>query len=167
MEIQSITYAQWLKHIKTVKDKGIRSDSMKVLCTNYPQVNMMEYQEFVYNEIAKLETVILTESIEKFQITVNKCISENDIEMLVHGFRCLKKDLDTCFFFNVMEKYPVEVKRKLSLQMSKNLQLFVKEFHRYTKRLEENGSDIFISDFEYICRKANLKKYVEELNIYV
>lgn len=167
MEIQCITCSQWLELVRTVKEKGIKCDGMESLCLSCPQINMVEYQELLYNELAKLETVILRETIERFEISVNRCLTENDLEYLNHGIRDLKKDLSVCFFFHKIEQYPIIIRKGLTVQMTENLSGFLKEFDRYVKRIEESGSDIFFSDFGYICRKANLKKYIEELNIYV
>ena len=167
MERKSVAYSQWLEYVRTVKDKGIKSEAMMQLCSSYPQVNMQDYKEYIYNELAKLESLLLSESMEGFQPTVNKCLSENDLELLYSAIKVLKKEVSICFFFNEIEQFSNNMKEKLTIQMVDSLKDFINEFQKYVKRIEDNGNDIFVSDFCYICQKAKLKKFVEELNIYV
>lgn len=167
MEGQYVAYSQWLEYVRDVKDKGIRCDSMTQLCSSYPKVSMQDYHEHIYNELAKLEILLLSESMDRFQSAVNKCLSENDLEFLSGGIRTLKKELSICFFFHKIEQYPRGMKEELTIQMVESLRDFIQEFQKYVKRIEENGNDIFVSDFCYICKKAKLEKYVEEQNIYV
>ena len=166
MEGQLVAYSQWLEYVRNVKGKGIRCDSMVQLCSSYPQVNMQDYHEYIYNELVKLEILLLSESIDGFQSAVNKCLSENDLEFLNRGIINLKKEISMCFFFNEIEQYPQDMKEKLTTQMVEILSSFIKEFQKYVKRMEDSVNDMFVSDFCYICKKAKLKKYVEGLNIY-
>lgn len=162
-----VTYSQWLEYVRYAKEKGIKSDEMQFLSQCYPQVNMQDYQDYLNNELTKLEISLLKKVVDKFQTSVNMCLDELDLELLERALKEFKKEVSICFFFNKITQYPQNMREKLTLQMLEGLSGFAKEFQMYVKRIEDGSNDLFISDFSYICKKAKIIKYIEELNIYV
>lgn len=167
MEKKCIAYSQWLDYIRVIKDDGIACKELDKIACSYPQVDLCNYQDIVYNELAKMEVILLRNVIENFQKSVNICLSENDLEYLSQGVKRFKRDVQKCFFFNAIDEFPGNMREKLATQMVESLHGFSKVFSAFVKNIEENESDLFISDFVYICKKARLKKFIEEQNIYV
>lgn len=165
METKEISYSQWLTLIKEVKEQGIYSEVFQDFRVSVPKIDMKEYQGFIHNELAKLEEIILSQTISKFQKNVNICMEENDLEVFHKGLVRLKKDILNCFFFCEISIFPIEIRAKVGKQMVDILMKFIKDFQKYIKRMEENESDIFCSEICYMYKKAKLEKYVEELLI--
>lgn len=165
-EVEIISYAQWLEVIDKVQEKGMCSDEMQQLHIVYPAVSTKNHYQCIQNEISKLETELLRKTIYQFEASVNHCLEDFDLELLNNGIRVFKKNIQHCFFFNDIEEYPYAVRKNLCNQLISHLISFTEEYAKFVKRLREDNNSLFIEDFDYICKKAKLKKYIEEFNIY-
>ncbi|MCI8427803.1 MAG: hypothetical protein HFJ03_09765 [Lachnospira sp.] len=165
-EIAVISYSQWLELIDRVKEKGVCSDEMYQLHMVCPQVNTEKCYYLIQNEISKLETQLLRKVMYQFESSVNRCLEDFDLELLNHGIRVFKKSVQHCFFFNDIEQYPYAIRKNLCNQLIKNLMVFTQEYAEFVKKLREDNNSLFIEDFDYIYKKAKLKKYIEEFNVY-
>lgn len=165
-EMEMISYSQWLELMNKVQEKGMCSDEMQRLHVVCPEVNTKNHYQFIQNELSKLETELLRKTIYQFEASVNRCLEDLDLEFLNKGIRIFKKNIYHCFFFNNIEQYPYTVRKNLCNQLINPLISFTKEYAQFVKKLREDNNSLFIDDFDYICKKAKLKKYIEEFNVY-
>lgn len=165
-EITAVSYSRWLELIKGIKENGICSDEMRRIKLCYPNVVSEDYYAIIQKELAKLVTELLQKAINKFQSSVNRCLEDSDLEILEYGIKEFKRNIRTCLFFYKIEGYPFTVRKNLCDQAIENLSAFINEYTYFVKKLRENDSSLFVEDFEYICKKAKLQKYIEEFNVY-
>lgn len=166
-EARMISCAQWLELVHAAGKKGARSDEMCMLATVYPSLSAEGYYSTVQKELAGLESALLKKAMNRFQKAVNLSLEDADAEILKSGIKEFKQTVYRCFFFNGMEEYPYAIRKDLCIQVVRKLTDFTDEYENFVKRFGESSYGPFIEEFDYICRKANLKKYVEGFNVYV
>lgn len=157
----ALPYQQWLELVNEAEKKGFASDELCRLQTVYPVIGVSGYDNIVAKETAKLAAVLMKRMIDRFQSCVNRCLEEADTEILRSALRDLKQNIRRCFFFHGIEEYPHAVKRELCDQMVAKLTDFAEEYAGYVKRAGENDHSSFMEEFDYLCKKAGLKKYIE------
>lgn len=163
----AVSYSQWLEYINGAGAKGLKSEAFSSLKGCYPVIGSEAHYGMMQRELAKLETILLKKTVAGFQTAVNRCLEEADPEILEWGIREFKRSVSCCYFFNGIEEYPQTVRKDIGSQMGESLASFVDEYSIFLKKIRENDNSSFIEDFEYICKKAKLKKYIEEFTLYV
>ncbi len=164
--MRGVSYSQWLEYVNGAGAKGFKSQEFSSLQECYPSIGEKAQYGILEKELAKLETVLLKKSISGFQMSVNHCLEESDLEILAWGIKEFKRNVSSCYFFHAIEGYPLIVRKHLCSQIGENLAAFVDEYRIFLKKLSENDSCPFIEDFAYICKKAKLRKFIEEFNVY-
>lgn len=159
---KKVSYSDWLRYVNISRQKGRHCDEFKQLQCSSPVLSGKDYDNYVRNELAKLESEMIKKLIEDFQASVNESFEEMDIYIFEHGMRELKKGISDCVFFDVLSGYSAEIKQDLKNNIRINFLLFIDEFTKYMKRLMEFENDPYICDFIYVYKKSGLKKFVQE-----
>jgi len=161
---QEITWSQWLDLLRAVEKKGIRCEEWNDFSTKCPSGMTAESDYLLEKELANLETTLLKKSVKKMQTAFNECMEDMDLFILEKGLLDFKKEIAACFFFQRLEGFPERVSSSIGDQVAQALRQFVDDFMAYVKKMDENGTNDFLEDVIYLCRKAKLKKYVEEFD---
>lgn len=160
--VKYISYSDWSALISEVMEKGLSCDALNELRAVYPRSVGEAYDTMLYNRLAKLEQFMIEESVGIFQKQMTACLDEADLEIAENAFVKLKKHYVDCLFFQQIPDYPETVKRKMSDEIIRNMQLFRESFLTYLKKLEYTDNSAFIQDYVYICKRnmKKIKKYI-------
>ncbi|MBR4343514.1 MAG: hypothetical protein IKP88_12575 [Lachnospiraceae bacterium] len=165
-EKKQISYANWINLVKSVRKKGVASDEFRELTTSSPLLQGNDYDNFIYNELAILETELIRHITDDFQKSVNNCMEDRDLFIYEKGLKEFKNRIEAGLFFNTIEAFSEEKKRMLKKEIELKLLLFLESFQKYIKSLSEFEADHFIGEIIYLYKKANLKKFVLEKTSY-
>lgn len=165
-EKQAMPWAEWLELIHLVEKKGVSCEEWNAFAQAEPEDLGAGSDHLIEKELAKLETALLEKCIKKLQSSMNQSLEEGDLFFLEKGIRDFKREVAACFFFQRLEGYPLTVKKSMGEQITKILYGFLDEFMGYVKKIDENGTNDFLEDVIYLCRKAKLKNYVGEFDQY-
>ncbi len=161
-----IPYMQWMVHLGRIKEKGIRSEEFYLLTECCPIMAAEDQYIIVQKEMEKLEMVLLKNTMELFQKSVNCSLEDVDLEILIRAIHQFKKNINCCFFFCRIKDYPLRIRKNLYGKVAEKLLSFLEEYFRFLRKMNEAESSRFMEDFSYICQKAGLKKYVEGFDFY-
>lgn len=159
---RTIAYTEWLKYVRASYEKGRHCSEFKELQCVSPLLSGAEYENYVQNELARLETRLIKAALEDFQALVNRSLEEADIYILERGIRQLKESVDACVFFDGMEGCSAEMKNSLKESIRRNFILFTEEFARYIKGLTESERGPYVDEVIYTYKKAKIKNFILE-----
>lgn len=165
-EIKTISYADWLKYVRASYEKGRHCNEFKVLQCSSPILLGTDDENYVWNELAKLESKFIKAAVDGFQNAVNKSLEETDVYIFERGIKEFKKNIIDCVFFDGIEGYSAAMKSRLKESIRFNFMLFIDEFAKYIKKLMEFENDSYINEVIYIYKKANIKKFIQERTVY-
>ncbi len=163
---RQIPYAEWINYIRVSREKGRKCFEFEQLCDTAPMVSGNEYDTYIHNEIAKLEVELIRSMVDDFQKSVNRCFEEQDLFVFEIGLREFKKAVRDCLFFDDVSVFSEEVRNNLKREIRMNLAMFIDEFSKYMRRLSEYEGDVYVNEFFYMYKKANIKKFVREQVVY-
>ncbi len=155
--IEYISYADWISLISDVMAKGLACEELNELKKVYPHSVGDSYDTLIYNQLAKLEEYMLKESVSSFQKQMSLCLEEMDLEIAEMAFLRFRRHYINCMFFLQIPDYSESVKRKMSDEIIRNLNSFIKSFMKYLKKIEYADNSPFIQDYVYISKRS-LKK---------
>ncbi len=164
--IQEMSYTDWLKYVKLSRENGRHCNEFKILQCASPMLSGTDYDNYVRNELAKLESKLIKTAVDDFQRSVNKSFEERDVYIFEKGIKELKSSIIDCIFFDNIAGYSAEIKNDLKENIQLNFILFIDEFSKYIKKLMEDESDSYVNEIIYIYKKANVKKFIQERTIY-
>ncbi|MBD5459852.1 MAG: hypothetical protein HDR26_02755 [Lachnospiraceae bacterium] len=104
---------------------------------------------------------MIKKTIDKFQDIVNTGIEEYDLEIIKTGIREFKKNVAVCFFFADIHEYPLLIREELATRLTEKFKDFIAEYMSFVRRTSQYGGSLFFEEFEYICKKAKLDKFIE------
>lgn len=165
-KIKKISYTAWLIYIKASYEKGRHCDEFKMLRCSSPDISGTDYEKYVWNELAKLESQFIKTAVEDFQNSVNKSLEEMDVYIFERGIKEFKRSINDCVFFDSIKGYSAEMKSKLKENIQSSFMLFIDEFAKYIKKLREYERDSYANEVIYIYKKANLVKFIQERTVY-
>ena len=160
-ETEGVLYSNWLELVNEAKNEGLKSESLKKLANCHPNTEQKIKDERIYNELVKLENVLVQVTIERFQKKVNASLEENDVEFLQIGLRELKQNIKKCFFFMEVMEYPQLIRKDLCEKITDIVLVFWKEFMEFVNQMGRNSNDVFAEDFVYLCKNFKMNKFVE------
>lgn len=163
---KEISYTDWLKYVEVSKEKGRHCKEFKILQCSALVYLGTDYDNFIRNELAKLETQLMKTAIENFQKSVNKSMEEIDIYIFEQGIREFKKSISDCMFFDSIAGYSMKIRNDIKKNIRFHFMRFIDEFAKYIKKFMEYESDSYVNEMIYVYKKANIKKFIQERTIY-
>jgi hypothetical protein len=162
MKAKKIPYFEWVDYVKVSTQRGKKCQEFNILMNTFPDFNMDKYQDYAKNELIKLEMKLIKDSILSFQKTVNKSMSETDVYIFEKGVKTLKKDIVNCLFFDNIDCFSNSIKNDLRKSVKKNYMLFLDEFINYLRKAYCYDYSSYIDDINYVFKRANIKKFIQE-----
>ena len=159
---KEISYEEWLKIIKNVKDNGLKDESYDVLINNYPRKLDVRSIGQLLNQIAELEIFLLKSAFKKFEKCLNEAIYENDMEFIEISVARFIRDLSRCLFFNYMDCITNENKMNLQNDICLNVSRFQKDIEYFLKKSSIDDGGYFIQDILYVLQKRNIARDILE-----
>ena len=161
-----VAYSDWINFINAVKEKGVHSLEFEKIKNSEPIVGGAGGEKLLQQEITKLEIEIIYDAIGGFEKAINLSIEEADLYILEKGLRDLKQAIADSMFFDAFESLTKESKDNLKRQIAANLYMFIDEFSKFMKKLSEEGNSLYVDEFLYIYKKANIRKFIQESVLY-
>lgn len=163
---KQIPYADWINYVRMSREKGRRCPEFYELRISSPIIGGSEYDTYIHNEIAKLEVELIRALVDDFQKSVNTCFEEHDLFIFEKGLRDFKRAVRECLFFDEISDFSEDVRNNLKKEIRMNLSVFLDEFSKYMRKLSEYEGDVYINEFFYMYKKANITKFVREQIVY-
>ena len=165
-EVRHIPYSEWSEKVRLSCLKGRHCQEFLELKQSAPSYKGTDYEQFVFNELAKLETELIKDTIKNYQKAMNKCFDELDLHFFARGLKELKLAIDDCLFFDEIELLSIESEKKLKSEIYSNYTGYFDKFSRYVDKMEKYETDQFVREFVYMYRKAHIDKYIQERTSY-
>lgn len=159
---KEISYCEWIDCVRLSCKKGYHSKAFEILLCSEPRIESISFDANIYNELAKLETLLIKSSVESFQNAVNASLDELDLHIIEKELKGLKRALKDYLFFDRIS-ISGDIKKRLKIQMAANLSAFFNDFYRYIHHLDMYSGNSFLDEFLYVYNKEKIKKYIQEL----